>query len=235
MAVDYFHRVIVTGPLRQIDQLRRGLVHTTSRRVERRAWKERVPFSFAALYAIAPGARRVFRNVPYDPYDVSAWPVVRLNRVRAEIRYQLHTRRIELVGLTRALSRMFPRLTFQLLTHCVDFDEIVAFRLRNGKVRRRCLPASRHEIHWDRARKKFNLAGDDVYEDDAARVFAEDGMRDDALDHWKQPRRSSRKVRRRQWWNRPVVRDIETEQEIALIELNEELRTRPAKEATPLH
>jgi hypothetical protein len=115
MAVDYFHRVIVTGPLRQIDGVRRGLAHTTSRRVERRTWKEGVPFSVAALYAIAPGAHRVFRNVPYDPYDVSAWPVVHLNQVRAEIRYQLHTR----AGLSSSgLPGSFPAGSRGLHSSC---------------------------------------------------------------------------------------------------------------------
>src|SRR6266446_2112736 len=97
MAVDYFHRVIVIGPTRQVDEFRRGLVRPTSRRIGRHTWTERVPFSFEALYDIAPGARRVTRESPGEPYDVRAWPMVRLKRAQAQIRYQLHPRNIELV------------------------------------------------------------------------------------------------------------------------------------------
>ena len=38
-------------------------------------WTEIVPFSFAGLYELAPAARRVEAQIPFDPYDLSAWPM----------------------------------------------------------------------------------------------------------------------------------------------------------------
>jgi len=224
MAVDYFHRLIVLGPAQQLDEFRRALTRSTSRRLGRKIiWTDRTAFSFAALYEIAPGVRRIEREFPGEPYDVSVWPVVRRGRGKAEIRYQLHTRDMELFGFLRVLSRLFPRFEFRLSTHCLDVSEIAGYQVINGHVRRWILPGYRRDFHWERARKKFGLAGEAVWEDDAATLFAEDGMCDEALDHWDpQVRRRTRK-RARQWWNRPAARDFMTEREMDLIEINEKL------------
>jgi hypothetical protein len=123
------------------------------------------------------------------------------------------------------LSRRFPRLIVRLSTHCLDGSDVVGFLIQGGKVRRWELPRRRREFHWDRARREYGLVGEAAYDDDEAELFAEDGMRDEALDHWEAgtPRREVPR-RRRQWWNRQVARDFMTEREIDLIQVGELLR-----------
>jgi hypothetical protein len=223
MGVDYFHRLIVSGPPKRVDDLRRSLVRTSSRRVGRRAFSERVPFSFAALYELAPDARRVERDVPGEPYDVRAWPVASVSSRKVELRYQLHTRDRELSGFLRPLSRACPALTFRLVTLYLDDGELQSFLIERGRIREWWLPARRHEAHWDRARKKFRLTGDEVYDDDEATLFAEDGMSDEALDHWDPATAPGGRKRPREWWNRPIAREFSEEQELDFLEISEQL------------
>jgi hypothetical protein len=93
------------------------------------------------------------------------------------------------------------------------------------------VPQSRHEWHWDRARTRFDIADDAVYEDDEARVLAEDGILDEALDHWagqmgwRAPSGHRQNVTipqlgRRDWSNRPTVRDLDFERNLTVYELN---------------
>lgn len=222
MAVDNFDRLIVNGPRRNLEDLRRRLVRTWSRRVAGRTWTERLPFSIQALCDIAPGAHRAEREGLEEAYDVRAWPIVAQTRGQAELRYQLHTRNFELVGFVRALSRAYPALTFRLSTHSLDGDAIESFHVVGGRVRRWLQPSSRRAWHWERARQKFRLSGADVYEDDDAELYAEDGMRDESLDHWVRPALRRDHGRLRSWWNRPVARDFMTERELDLIAFSEE-------------
>lgn len=135
MAVDYYHRVVVTGPAAGVRELRKGLHREYERTVRRRTWTEVIPFSFLALSEIAPGVRRILGSEPFDPYDQSVWPVRRIGDARAELRYQLHTRNLEMRGLVRALSRALPRLTFILITFCLDDGDIESYRFRKGSDR----------------------------------------------------------------------------------------------------
>ena len=226
MAVDYFHRVIVTGQQRKVQELRRALVRKWSRKVGGETFTERLPFSIASLYAIAPGARRIEPEIPGEAYDVSVWPLVRRTRTRVEIRYQLHTRDFDVVGLLRALSRVFPTLTFRLSTLCLDDSDVDGYAIIDGRVRRWNVPEHRRDVHWERARQKFNLAGDAVFDDEAATLFAEDGMQDEALDHW-DPEPGRRAHRPRAWWNRPAARDFMLEREIDLVAISEMLSAEP--------
>jgi hypothetical protein len=83
----------------------------------------------------------------------------------------------------------------------------------------------------DRARRKFRLAGDDVYDDDDATFYAEEGMNDEALAHWSTVSARHSRRRRRPWWNRPVARDFETERELDVIEISELLRAEAKRNA----
>ena len=231
MAVDYFHRLIVRGGRPQVADLRRRLARTWSRRIGRQTFTEQLPFSFAALYEIAPAASRVEREVPGEPYDVRVWPISQGDRGAAELRYQLHTREVDLFGFLRPLSRACPSLTFVLSTLYLDDGEFASFHARRGRVKRWWLPARRHEAHWDRARRKFGLAGDDVYDDDHATFYAEEGMNDEALAHWDRPSARHSRRRRRLWWNRPVARDFETERELDFIEISKLLRAEAKRDA----
>jgi hypothetical protein len=79
------------------------------------------------------------------------------------------------------------------------------YEIIDVKVRRWNVPRHRRDVHWERARQKFNIAGEAVYDADDAGLFAEDGMQDGALDHW-DPEPERRCQRRRDWWNRPAAK-----------------------------
>jgi hypothetical protein len=64
MSVDYHHRLIVSGPPEDVRALRRQIHCEYRRTVGRKSWTEIVPFSFTALYRLAPGARRVEPDPP---------------------------------------------------------------------------------------------------------------------------------------------------------------------------
>ena len=183
-------------------------------------WTEVVPFCFQALYDLAPAARRVEREVPNDPFELSAWPIRRLGARRAQVRYQFHTRDLEMVALIRALSRARPSLTFTLATLCYDDSSVEAARFARGRAERWIMRERDCEPHWDRARRKFNLPDDEVYMDDEAEHWTEQEMLHAALIHW--DRRGGRSAgRRREWHNRFVLRDLETERELAMYEVAE--------------
>ncbi len=213
MAVDYYHRLIVSGPADDLKSLRAGLVTNYVRVVGGEQYKERLPFSFAGLFALAPGAKRCQPRDPMEPYDIRVWPIGRGLSGEFELRYQLHTRNADLVGFVRVLSRKLTSLTFQMATLCLDDSEIVAFLVREAMVRRCKFPNYRRDFHWDLARRKFDLQGDDVYDDDDADRFAEDGMLDEAMNQWTPPRR--------EWWDRPVVRDFMEQRALDVIQASE--------------
>lgn len=83
MAVDYYHRLLVSGKPAGVRAFRDAIyreyprtIAGESRRVPTSSpatWTEIVPFSFAGLYELAPAARRVEAQIPFDPYDLSAW------------------------------------------------------------------------------------------------------------------------------------------------------------------
>lgn len=244
MAVDYYHRLVVSGPPTEVRAFRRAVGRTVAREGvgPRQAWREHVPLSFAALYALCPELTRVAPEPPFDPYDLSRWPTRSHPDGRAELRYQLHTRNLELRDLMVPLSRRVRGLVFVLVTFCLDDASIESYLITQGRVRRYTLPERRHDWHWAQAGRRFRLTGDALYEHEDARTFAEDGMLDEALDHWTQrigaawQKRLGARARtrpaaagrgpagrpsraaapqggpRRKWWNRPPVRDLQFEQ-----------------------
>jgi hypothetical protein len=223
MAVDYLHRLIITGPDRPLRTLRRQLHYGYPRTVSTAAWTEIVSFSFEALYKLAPKAHRVEPEIPYDPYDLRAWPVRRLTAGTSELRYQFHTRNLEMQGLLRALSRVVPSLSFVMVTMCIDDGDIWTYRIRRGTWRKWSIPHKVQEFYWSLARKKFGLEGDDVYDNDEAEVWTEEELLELAHRHWQDRKARNRKTggRRREWWNQVVIRDLKTEREIAFIEVSE--------------
>jgi hypothetical protein len=220
MAIDYNHRLVVSGPRGGVDLFRKQLRQTDTRTVGKLKWRETIPFSFERLYDLAPTAVRIEPEVPCDPYDMSVWPIRRLPYRSAEVRYQFHTRNLQVLPFVCVLSKKLPSLTFRLLTHCMDDDQIASYRVRKGRARRWILPEARHAAHWDRARQRFDLTGDEVYGDQDARHFAEEAMLEEALDHWEREAGGRHPVRRRarEWWNRPVTRDLETQRLIFMAE-----------------
>ena len=218
MAVDYIHRVLVSGRRDNVRAFRNDMYREYPRTIGCETWTEIVPFSFAALYDLAPTARRVEADIPFDPYDLSAWPMRLLAGQRAEIRYELHTRNLELIDFLRPLARAVPRLTFTLTTLCLDDSSIESYRLRGRREQRWRIPVRRREFHWDRARKRFKLVGDDVYEDDEAEHWAEEAMLTEAFSHWEENGRVRRRPPRRyRWWNAVRLRDLDTERKLSLL------------------
>lgn len=67
MAVDYLHRLIIRGPGEDVRAFRRQIYREHPRKLGRKSWTEMVPFCFMALYELAPAARRIAPNPPYDP------------------------------------------------------------------------------------------------------------------------------------------------------------------------
>src|SRR5512145_2364216 len=107
---------MVRGPCKEILSFRRQIYRRYRRKIGRKSWMEIAPFSFAALHEIASAARRIEEEFPYDAYDMSVWPMRPINRGQAEVRYQFHTRNVEMADLIRVLARARSALTFTLLT-----------------------------------------------------------------------------------------------------------------------
>jgi hypothetical protein len=227
VAVDYLHRLIIRGACEDVRGLRRHIYREYPRTVGGHSWTEIVPFSFASLYEMAPAARRIEAEPPCDPYDISTWPIRRNGRRQAEVRYQLQTRNLEMIGLIRVLARALPSLTFTLATLCLDDSSIEVYRVSDGTTKKWVLPRRRREHHWDRARIEFGLTGDDVYDDDAAERWAEEEMLHEALTHWDKGALGAGSRRRYQWWNRDRLRDLGTEQQLALYEIAQDISAKP--------
>jgi hypothetical protein len=228
VAIDYLHRLIIEGPPDDVREFRRHMHREYPRTIDGKTWTEFVPFSFAALYEMAPAVRRIERELPCDPYELSAWPVRRIARGQAEVRYQFQTRNLEMAGFLRVLSRARPSLTFTLVTLCFDDSNIESYRLARGTTRRWVVPGRRQEFHWNRARARFELAGDEVYEDDDAEHWAEEEMLAEALTHWDAAAGAGRTRRRYRWWNQPPLRDLTMERELAAYEVADALASKEA-------
>ena len=198
---------------------RRAMHREYPRTIAGETWTEIVPFSFSGLYDIAPDARRVEAEIPFDPYELSAWPVRTVDR-RSEVRYQFQTRNLELVDLVRLLARATPRLTFTLTTLCLDDSSIESYRFSGRAEKTWLLPDDRRNFHWERARKRFRLVGDEVYDDHEAERWAEEEMLAEAFSHWDESGRvrKSRPPTRYRWWNAVRLRDLETERKLSLLE-----------------
>jgi hypothetical protein len=215
MAVDWWHRLVVQGPPGEVRAFRNAMRRRVVRTLGSSSWKEVVPFSFERLYEIAPAARKVEEEIPYDAYGIRDWPVRVIRARLAEVRYQFHTRNLEMVGLIRALSRARPALVMTLMTMCLDDGDVESYRLARGTVKKWRVPQRRKDAHWEAARKKHRLAGHAVYDDEDATRFAEERIMAEAIDHW------DRRPRKRQWWNVEPSRDLETEREIAICQMSE--------------
>ena len=215
MAVDYIHRLLVSGKPAGVRAFRDAIYRAYPRTIAGETWTEIAPFSFAGLYELAPAARRVEREIPDDPYDLSAWPVRKVEGERAEIRYQMHTRNLKLIDFLRPLARALPRLTFTLSTLCVDEPSVESYRLRGRREQRWRLPDRRLDVHWERAKKKFKLPGDDP--DEEAENWVQQEMLTEAFSHWDEAGRvrRGRAPRRYRWWNAILLRDLDTERQLS--------------------
>jgi hypothetical protein len=228
MAVDFWHRLLVIGPHADVRAFQRRIWREYPRTVARKTWTEIVPFSFESLYELAPAARAVAAEPPCDPYDLSVWPLRRAG-AGSEVRYQFHTRNLEMQDLLRVLSRACPTLTFTLATLCLDDGDIYAHQLRAGAVKRWGVPRRRFDQLRKRARAKFKVVdGGDNDALNEADDWVEMELFQEALFHWHEdpPRRPL------QWWNQMTFRGIDEERDLFMAELmhqDAERRRRRAK------
>jgi hypothetical protein len=232
MAVDYFHRLLIAGPRHEVREFQRRMHREYPRTIGGQVWTEIVPFSFQALYELAPAVRHIEAEIPFDPYELSAWPVRNISGGRAEVRYQFQTRNLELFPFIAALAHALPALTFTLVTFCLDASSIEAYRLRRSRVQKWVLPDRHQELHWNRARSKFGLAGDEIYDDYDARCWAEEEMLQEALNHWDEAGRvQGGRLRRHEWWNAVPLRDLDTERKLlaVAIELEERAKAKSSR------
>jgi hypothetical protein len=236
MAVNFFNRLIVSGPHVNVRDFGARAERTYERTVGDESWLEHEPLSFTALETITPlfpGEDRF-----WDPYEICVWPMKRVSVRHAEIRYQFETRGIDLSPALKRLSRKLPRLTFRLMTLCLDDGDVETWEIRAGKMRFRRVSDRRREFHWDAARRKFRLEGEDVYEDDDATQFTEFRMCDEALGSWE---KRGGKPRRLNWDRGQVFKTLDDERLIAIAALtlatgrakNKTGRKRPVKPPRP--
>ena len=219
MALDYLHRLLVSGTPVGVRRFRDAINRVYPRTVAGETFTEMAPFSFAGLYELAPAARQVEPEIPEDPYDLSAWPVRTVEGGRAEIRYQMHTRNLELIDFIRPLARALPRLTFTLSTLLWDDTSVASYRLHRQREQKWPVPERRYDFHWERAKKKFKLPDDDPDEEAGSWVGYE--MLNEAFSHWDEAGRVRRGLapRRYRWWNAPPFRDLDTERKLSLAEI----------------
>jgi hypothetical protein len=177
VAVDYFHYLVVSGPRAAVNDFVYRIALVADRRVAGTNVRQTVPFSFESLYAIAG----IKDDLPGEAFDMTRWPIAPRQRL-AEVRYRLHTRSLELHPLLKRLSKRVPRLTFALVTRCLDDNDFAAFTIHNGTLRGKWLGDDWRTPFYERAAIKYQMPLDEVYEDDLIESFAESWMTDAAME-----------------------------------------------------
>ena len=171
--------------------------------------RQTVPFSFDSLYAMARMKRD---DQPGDPFDMTRWGIIQRGRL-AEVRYRFHTWNVELHPLLKRLSKHVARLTFALVTRCLDDNGFAPYTIHNGKQRGKYLPDEWSTPFYERAARLYKMTLDEVYEDDDVEAVAEWWMTDAAVQI------ATGTKRRYEWRRGRVYRDFEDERATALLEL----------------
>lgn len=237
MAVDYIHRLVLTGKSADVRQfaadMRRTMRHGPVGRVK--AWREYVPLCFDAMWERCPSLRRVHDVPPFNPYELAVWPLEHLRDGRDRKRYRFHTRSMDVFPVFRIVSRYYPRLAFVIATLCLDGGEFEGFFFHEGRMRRWTMSDSRQDVYWGRAAKKIGWTGEIRYDNDELQFLAEDGMWEETLRHWDRAvdavtlraggrtrtRPGKRPDTRVSWWNRPQRRPLWPDRSQVLIEAAE--------------
>jgi hypothetical protein len=209
VAVDYFHFLVVSGPRPAVDDFVHRIALVVTRRVAGVSGRQTVPFSFESLYAMA---RMKDDDEPGESFDMTRWGIVRRG-AQAEVRYRFHTRNVELHPLLKPLSKRLPRLTFALVTQCLDDNDFGAFTIRKGKQRGDWLGDDWRTPFYERAARQYKMTLDEVYEDDDVEAVAEWWMTDAAVQI------ATGTSRRYDWRSGRVYRDLEDERATAMLEL----------------
>lgn len=123
------------------------------------------------------------------------------------------TRSVEMHPLLSRLSKATPRLTFALVTHCLDDNDFGFFTIRNGKRRGKWLGDAWRIPFYERAAKQYKMTLDDVYDDDIVTSIAESWMRDAAM------QLATGTPHRYAWTGGRVYRDLFEERASFMLEL----------------
>jgi hypothetical protein len=208
MAVDYFHFLVVSGHPAAVDDFVYRIALVINRRVAGKSLQQTVPFSFQSMYKMA----RMKGDPPADPFDMARWPIVQRGRL-AEVRYRFHTRSLELHPLIKRLSKWTPRLTFALVTWCLDNMDFAPFSIRKGKLRGTWLGDDWRSPFWERAAREHNIPLDEAYDDEMVERVAENRMTDAAVQI------ATGTNRRYEWRGGRTYRCLEDERADAMMEL----------------
>ncbi len=68
--------------------------------------------------------------------------------------------------LLKRFSKATPRLTYALVTHCLDDNDFAPFAIQKGKLRGKWLGDEWREPFWERAAREYNMTLEEAYEDD---------------------------------------------------------------------
>lgn len=216
MAVDFFHFLVVSGPRADVVDFAHRIALVVTRRVAGVNVRLTVPFSFESLYAMARMKEDDER--PGEPFDMTRWGIVRRG-AHAEVRYRFHTRNLELAPLLKPLSKRVPRLTFALVTRCLDDNDFGAYTIRSGKQRGNWLGDEWRAPFYERVARERGIALEEVYEDDDLEATAEWWMTDAAVQI------ATGTDRRYDWRSGRVYRDFENERADAMLEFARAIRT----------
>jgi hypothetical protein len=132
---------------------------------------------------------------------MSRWPIGQRQRV-ADVRYRFHTRSLEMPPMLTRLSKATPRLSFALVTHCLDDNDFGHYAISKGKRRGKWLGGDWRTPFYERAAERYKMTLDDVYEDDVVTSIAESWMRDAAMQI------ATGSTRRYEWTGGRVYRDL---------------------------
>jgi hypothetical protein len=209
MAVDYYHHLVVTGPTRALSDFVDRIALVETRRVAGVTHRGIVPFSFRCLYAMA----KLKGDLPWDPYDMTRWRIVRRGRGQAEVRYRFHTRNLELHPLLKRLSKRMPHLRFALVTVCVDDMDFAPFTIQAGKLRGKWLGGDWRTPFWEKIARRFGVDLEEAYDDDDMEMEARALMLDAAVTI------ATGSPRRYPWGGGLVYRRLEDEQARAAAEI----------------
>jgi hypothetical protein len=213
VAVDYFHFLVVSGPHPAVDDFVHRIALVVTRRVAGVNLEQTVPFSIESLFAMG----RIKEDLPGEPFDMTRWRIVRRGPL-AEVRYRFHTRSLQLHPLLRRLSKHVPRLTFALVTRCLDDNDFGAFTIRGGTQRGKWLGDDWRTPFYERVAREYKIPLSEVYEDQDIQDVGEWRMTDAAVQI------ATGTKRRYEWRGGRVYRDFEDERATAMLELAQAMK-----------
>jgi hypothetical protein len=199
MSMEFIQRIVIDGPAEDVERLERSLVRTEERVERRKKVKERIPFSFAAIYELLDERE----EPPNDPYDLSEFRRRPTDPGYAEKRYTFRTYNITAVEFLTPLSRIFPRLTFRVGLMCEG--QIEHYLIRRGRNRIHIVPDERVERQYHRYAKREGMTLEEMQEQFCPLSDAEWEVFNETFDYWGKVAPRRRLPKRRQSWDAATV------------------------------